>query len=146
MSGVSEVKKLISILTTSTLMTSTRKEALEYISSIYYPIQFKKEINKTYVQALIKLGSEVNTIHPIFAKQLGLLIRPTDVKVQKFDSSILDTYGIVVAACSVMHKVNQVKFFEKTFLVANINPKVVFEIFFLILSNANIDFLDLEFC
>ena len=37
---------------------------------------------------------------------------------------------------------NRVRFFEKTFLVDNISPEVVLRIPFLILSSANIDFLD----
>ena len=36
------------------------------------------------------------------------------------------------------------KFFKEIFLVANISPKVVFEMSFLTLSDADIDFLDRE--
>ena len=57
---------------------------------------------------------------------------------------MLDTYGMVVAAFLVTDKANQIRFFEKTFLVANISPEVVFGMFFLILSSANVDFLDWE--
>ena len=39
------------------------------------------------------------------------------------------------------NKVNRVKFFKKTFLVANVSPEVVFRMLFLILNKANIDFL-----
>ena len=70
MSGVA--KKLVSVLATSTSVTDARKEALEHVSYIHYPIQFKK--NKTQVQALVGSGSEVNAMHSFFAKQLGLLI------------------------------------------------------------------------
>ena len=63
---------------------------------------------------------------------------------QKIDGIMLDTYGIVVAVFLVMDKVNQIRFFEKTFLVANVSPKVVFRMPFLILSGANIDFSDWE--
>ena len=38
-------------------------------------------------------------------------------------------------------KVNRVRFFEETFLVANVNPEVVFGIFFLTLSGADVNFL-----
>ena len=51
---------------------------------------------------------------------------------------------MVVALFSVIDKVSWVKFFEETFLVVNISLKVVFEILFFILSDANIDFLDRE--
>ena len=43
-----------------------------------------------------------------------------------------------------MNKANQIRFFEETFLVANVSPEIVFEIFFLILSVADTDFLDWE--
>ena len=81
-------------------------------------------------------------MHLTFIKELGLSIRPTDVGEQKIDGTTLDTYGMVVAAFSVMDKINQVRFFEETFLMANVSPEVVFRMFFLTLSNANIDFLD----
>ena len=89
---------------------------------------------------MINLGSEVNAIHPSFAKQLGLPIRPTDVGVQKIDGTTLDNHGMVVAAFSVVDKANRVKFFEKTFLMANVSPKVVFGMLFLTLSGADVDF------
>ena len=53
---------------------------------------------------------------------------------------MLDTHGIVVAAFSVVDKANRVRFFEETFLVANVSPKVVFGMPFLTLSNADVDF------
>lgn len=42
----------------------------------------------------------------------------------------------------VINQVNQIRFFEETFLVANVNPKIVFKILFLTLNSANIDFLN----
>ena len=55
---------------------------------------------------------------------------------------MLDTYKIVVIAFLVTDKANRVRFFEKTFLVANVSPEVVFEMLFLTLTDADIDFLD----
>ena len=51
---------------------------------------------------------------------------------------------MAVAAFSVKNKANQVRFFEETFLVANISPKVVLGMHFLTLSGANVDFLRCE--
>ena len=45
-----------------------------------------------------------------------------------------------VAAFSVVDKANQVRFFEETFLVANIRPEIVLGMLFLTLSGANVDF------
>ena len=39
-------------------------------------------------------------------------------------------------------KVNQVRFFEETFLMANVSPEVVFGMLFLTLSGADVDFLN----
>ena len=49
---------------------------------------------------------------------------------------------MIVVAFLVTDKANQVKFFEKTFLVANVSPEVIFEMLFLNLSGADVDFLD----
>ena len=43
-------------------------------------------------------------------------------------------------------KVNQVWFFEETFLVANVSPEVVLEMFFHTLNGADINFLDQKLC
>ena len=57
---------------------------------------------------------------------------------------MLDTYGIVVTAFLVKDKANQVKFFEETFLMANVSSKVVHGMPCLTLSSGNIDFLGFE--
>ena len=91
------------------------------------------------MQALVELGSEVNTMYLSFAKQLGLLIRPTNIRAQKIDGTTLDTHGMVVAAFSVVDKTNRVRFFEETFLLANVSPKVVFGMFFFSLSDVDVN-------
>ena len=48
-------------------MTSARKEALEHIPYIYYPVQFKNT-NKTQIQILVDSENEVNAIYSSFAK------------------------------------------------------------------------------
>ena len=80
-------------------------------------------------------------MHPFFAKQLGLLIRSTDVRALKIDGTTLNTHGMVVATFSVKDKANRVRFFKETFLVANVSPEVVLKMSFLTLSGANVDFL-----
>ena len=86
----------------------------------------------------------MNAIYRTFAKQLGLLIRPTDVEEQKIDGTILNIYGLVVAAFSVVDKANRVKFFEETFLVANVSLELVFGMLFLALRGTNVDFFGQE--
>ena len=134
-----EVKKLVSVSATSTSITGASKKTQERVLCIHYPVRFK-DTDKAPVQALIDLGSEVNAIHPSFVKELGLPIRPTDVGAQKIDSTTLNIYRMVVIAFSVEDKANRERFFEETFLVANVSPKVVFGMPFLTLSGADVDF------
>ena len=47
---------------------------------------------------------------------------------------------MVVAAFSVEDKANRVRFFEETFLVANVSPEVVLGMLFLTLSGTDVDF------
>ena len=136
-------KKLVSVLATSTSMIGAREEALECIPCIHYPIQFK-DMDKAPVQGMIDSRSEINAIHLSFVKQLSFPIRPIDVRAQKIDGTTLDTYEMVVAAFSVVDKANRVRFFEETFLVTNVSPKVVLGMFFLTLSGTDVDFLDRE--
>lgn len=91
---------------------------------------------------LFDLGSKVNAIHLTFAKELELHIRLSNIRTKKIDSIMLDTYEMVVTVLSMTDKINQVKFFEKNFLVANVSLEIVFKMLFLTLSGANIDFLD----
>ena len=93
---------------------------------------------------LLDSGIEVNAIHPTLARKLGLPIRPTDVRAQKIDGIMLNIFGMVISAFSVTEKANQVRFFEETFLVANVSPEVVLEMPFLTLSNADVNFAGRE--
>ena len=49
-------------------------------------------------------------------------------------------YKIVVVAFSINDQTKKGKFFQKTFLVANVRPDIIAEMLFLTLSDANIDF------
>ena len=175
MPEVSEAKKLVSVSTTSTPVTEAREEAdktaeaietaeavestevgkggaeskgeypsLTQVPCIRYPITFQKK--SVSMSALLDSGSEVNAIYPTLAQKLGLRVRPTNVGAQKIDGIILDTFEMVVTAFSVTDKVNRVRFFEETFLVANVSPEVVLGMPFLTLSGADVDFSGRELC
>ena len=96
------------------------------------------------MRALIDLGSEVNAIHPAYLTKLGLHTGKIDIGAQKIDASHLDIFGIVIADCSVKNKLESVRFFQKTFLFANIGLEIVLEMLFLTLSNADIRFVEQE--
>ena len=100
----------MTVSATSTPVTVARKEEVDEnlganlarVLYIRYPINFGKK----FVSALLDSSSEVNAVHPAFAKELGLPIRPTDMGAQKNDSTTLETYGMVVVAFSVENKAN----------------------------------------
>ena len=144
------VKKQLTALATSTLVTVAREEAVEdgknprsQLARVLY-IQYLINIKKKFMLVFFDWSSKVNAIYLTFAKELGLFIRPTDVGAQKIDDTMLDTYEIVIVAFSMKDKANQIRFLEETFLMANVSPEIVFKMPFFILGDADIDFLGRE--
>ena len=127
-------------MATSTPMTVASEKTLKYVFCVYCLMQFQKDLSKT--KALIDLGSEINTICPAYTKKLGLRIWKTNVKVQKIDGSSLNTFGIVIAGFQIEDKLERVRFFQETFLVADIRMDIVFGIPFFTLSNADLWFAE----
>ena len=138
-------------MTTSTSVTEDSEKAivdakkLEQVTCIQYPIIFPGGITKDGsildpMSALLDLGSEINAMHPAFAKKLGLVVQTTNIDTQKIDGTTLETYKMIVAAFSVTDQADKVRFFEKTFLVANVSPHLVLGMPFLILSGTDVDF------
>ena len=117
---------------------------MERVSCIYYPVQFKKDAHKTQVQALIDSGSKVNAMAPAYASKLGLKVYPTNVGAQKIDGSTLETFGMVLASFQVEDKLRRARFFQETFLLANISAEVVLGMLFLTLNNADVQFVEKE--
>ena len=108
--------------------------ALKRILYIYYPIQFKK----MEVQALINLGSKFNTMTLVYASKLGFRAQHTNVEVWNIDGSTLETFGMVLTSFQVEDKLGKARFFQETFLFANISVKVILSMPFFTPSNANI--------
>ena len=144
-------KKLASVLTTSTLVIEDSEEAivgakeLERVTCIQYPITFPGNVTQdgstlNPVSTVIDLGSEVNAIYPTFAERLGLVVQTINVGAQKINGITLKTYGMVVAAFLVTDQVDKIRFFEETFLVANVSPNMLLGMSFFTLSGADVDF------
>ena len=93
---------------------------------------------------LFDSDSKINTIHSTFAWELGLPIRTTDIGAQKLDDTKLDTLRMVVAVFSVTDEAKRVRFFEETFLVANISPIIVVGMSFHTLRGVDVNFLGRE--
>lgn len=107
---------------------------LERFFCIYYPFWLKK--NK--MQAFIDLSSKFNAKTLTYAAKLGLKVCLTDIRAQKINSSTFETFEIELASFRVENNFNKPWFFQKSFLLANINVDVVLEMFFVSFSNANI--------
>ena len=82
-------------------------------------------------------NSEVNAINPALAQKLGLQIRKTNVRAQKINDSALKTFEIVIAVFQVEDKVARLRFFQKTFLLADNKFEVILAMLFLKFSNAD---------
>ena len=148
-----ETKKLASVSTNSTLVTEDSEEAilvstkkLERVTYIQYLIVFLGGVTQDSsvlnpILALFDSSSEDNAMHPAFAKRLDLVMQTTNVSAKKINGTTFKTYEMVVAVFSMTNQANKVRFFEKTFLVANVSLDVVFKMSFLILNDADVDFL-----
>ena len=75
-----------------------------------------------------------------FTSQLDLKIRMTNVGAQKIDGTTLEIYKIVVSTFFASDKDRKMRFFEKNFLLADVNPNIIFEMLIFTKSNADIDF------
>ena len=65
--------------------------------------------------------------------KLGFEVQTTNISAQKLDSILLGTFEIVIAGFQVKNKLDKAWFFQESFLLVNINLKVILEILFLIL-------------
>lgn len=79
-------------------------------------------------------------MEPSFARKLGFRICKTDVNAHKFNSGKFKTFGWIIASLMIDDKDRKSYFFEKTFLLADINMNIALEISFLTLSNVEIYF------
>ena len=67
-------------------------------------------------------------------------MRKINVRAQKIDNTILKIYKMVVSTFSVLNKDNRKRFFEKSFLLANVKLDVGLEMLLLTINNTDIDF------
>ena len=68
------------------------------------------------------------------------MIQNTNIGTQKIDGTTLKTHGIVISTLSMSDKNGRERFLEKSFLLADVKPDIIFEILFLIMSNIDVDF------
>ena len=114
------------------------KVVLKSVPYIYYSVQFQE--GQKQVKALLDSGSKVNAMSLAYVERLGLKTRKTNVRARKIDSSVLETFGMVIVDFRIEDKGGRPRFFQKTFFVANIKFEVILEMLFLKPSNADISF------
>ena len=78
----------------------------------------------------------------VYASKLGLRVRQTDVGAQKIDGSTLETFEMILVSFQVEDKLERARFFQETFLLADISVEMVLGMPFLTFSNTNIQFPD----
>ncbi len=134
-----KVKKLVAVLATFMSITDKKTEGeleeLERVPCIRYPVTFKDQ-----TKALLDSGSKVNVISQAFAQQLSLKICKTNIRAQKINSTTLETYKIVVSTFFVSNKYGRERFFEESFLLADVKSDIILGMPFLTMSNADVDF------
>ena len=119
----------------TSISVSKKKEELEQVPYIWYPVTFKDQ-----TEALLDLGSKVNIMSQAFANELGFFIEKTNVGAQKIDDTTLKTYKMIISTFSIFDKDSKERLFEKSFLLADVKPEIVLEIPFLTMSNVDVDF------
>ncbi len=133
-----QAKKRVVVSANSTSTTDKKtEEELERVPCIWYPVTFK---DQDQTEALLDSGSKVNAMSQAFAQQLGFKIRKTNVRAQKIDGTTLETYGMIVSTFTVSDEDGKERFFEESFLLADVSPDIVLGMPFLTMSNADVDF------
>lgn len=66
------------------------------------------------------------------------------INLQKINNSKLETFIIVIISFFMNNIIIRLSFFKKILLLANISMHIVLEIFFFIINNAKIYFIDQE--
>ena len=75
-----------------------------------------------------------------FTQKLGFHIQKTNVWAQRIDDSILKIFRMLIADFRGKDKFGKLRFFQKTFLVADTKFEVILGMFFLKISNGNMSF------
>ena len=84
-------------------------------------------------------------MYPAYATKLSFCTRKIDISAQKIERSYLIIFEIVIADCSVMDKLRNIWFFQKTFLLANIGLNVILGMPLLTFSRADVWFAERKF-
>ena len=87
------------------------------VSFIYYLIW----VNQDKIWALLNNSSMINTMSFKCNQKLGFKIWKIIVRAQKIKGSVIKIFEMVIANFPIKDKVDKPKFFQKFYLVADIN-------------------------
>lgn len=137
---MSKAKKLAEVPTSSLLVTEASMEntlrPLKIVLYIHHPLHLQKNLYKN--RALINLDNKVNIMILAYTAKLGFKLQKINIRVQKIDGSILNTFEMVLKNFQIENKLGKAGFFRKTFLVADINLELILGILFLTFGNVDI--------
>lgn len=93
---------------------------------------------------MLNSKNEINAITLIYAVKVDFTTQTSSIGAQKIDGLVIKIYEMVTTEFSIYNKLSRTRFFDKTFLLANTNMKIV-DMPFLSHSNPNLQFYAREF-
>lgn len=77
---------------------------------------------------------------PVYTTKLGLTTQKISVGALRIDGLLLETYDMGLARFLLQDSLKKVRFFKKTFLLADTNMEVILRMIFLSMSNVDVEF------
>lgn len=135
-----KAKKIAEVPTSSLSVTEASMEntlrPLKIVLYIHHLLYLQKNLYKNRV--LINLDNKVNIMILAYAAKLGFKLQKINIRVQKIDGSIFNTFKMVLNNFQIENKLGKAGFFRKTFLVADITLELILGILFLTFDNVDI--------
>lgn len=86
---------------------------LNHVLYIHHSLSFKKDQAK--VQALVDFCNQVKAMTPAYTAKLGFKVKPINIRAQKIDRTIFQTFEMVLATFQVKDEFKKTQFFQETF-------------------------------
>lgn len=102
-------------------------------------IDYSDQFDRFSIKGLIDSNSKINAMQVGFTREQGFCICITNVCAWKIGSNKLEIYEMVIIFFLVDNKDKKFCFFEEIFLLAEIRKNIAFGIFFLMLSNIEVN-------
>lgn len=89
---------------------------------------------------MINFGSEINTITLIYVAQFSPTPKPTNVNTQKINNLALKIYEMTTGGFLVEDKLERIRFFKQSFLLADTSLEVILKMPFFLLNYVDVNF------